>query len=158
LQSAKRQGAILWLVLINILTGSMPVRPLLTLVFMVVVAYFTYRLATAMDSDAPWMYTLLSPIPLLGIICLVILNGRATGMLRTSGLRVGLMGVPPRQVRALAEHWARQRAPSKTVATSKRDVEPIPVGFKFSCPNCSQHLACNERWSGIAIQCPSCEA
>lgn len=28
--------------------------------------------------------------------------------------------------------------------------------FKFSCPQCEQHLQCDERLSGKQIQCPAC--
>jgi hypothetical protein len=28
--------------------------------------------------------------------------------------------------------------------------------FKFSCPQCQQHLQCEEQFSGREIQCPSC--
>jgi hypothetical protein len=28
--------------------------------------------------------------------------------------------------------------------------------FKFSCPQCAQHLSGNEQWSGHQIQCPTC--
>jgi hypothetical protein len=28
--------------------------------------------------------------------------------------------------------------------------------FKFSCPKCGQHLACDPQFSGREIQCPGC--
>ena len=28
--------------------------------------------------------------------------------------------------------------------------------FKFECPQCRQHLMCDEQFSGRQIQCPSC--
>jgi DNA-directed RNA polymerase subunit RPC12/RpoP len=28
--------------------------------------------------------------------------------------------------------------------------------FKFSCPQCSQHLQCDEAFSGRQIECPNC--
>jgi len=28
--------------------------------------------------------------------------------------------------------------------------------FKFSCPQCQQHLQCDEEFSGREIQCPGC--
>src|SRR5580658_9970113 len=28
--------------------------------------------------------------------------------------------------------------------------------FKFSCPDCQQHLQCDEQMSGLEIQCPNC--
>ena len=30
--------------------------------------------------------------------------------------------------------------------------------FKFSCPFCQQHLACEDASRGTQIQCPSCKA
>jgi hypothetical protein len=30
--------------------------------------------------------------------------------------------------------------------------------FKFSCPNCDQHIAADESWSGAQIQCPKCQS
>jgi len=30
--------------------------------------------------------------------------------------------------------------------------------IKFSCPHCSQHIACESQWSGRQIQCPACQA
>jgi hypothetical protein len=29
--------------------------------------------------------------------------------------------------------------------------------FKFSCPQCQQHLQCREEFSGRQIQCPNCK-
>src|SRR5579859_5255548 len=29
--------------------------------------------------------------------------------------------------------------------------------FKFSCPHCTQHLLCDESFSGRQIQCPHCQ-
>lgn len=28
--------------------------------------------------------------------------------------------------------------------------------FKFSCPQCQQHLQCDEQFAGREIQCPDC--
>lgn len=36
-----------------------------------------------------------------------------------------------------------------------RGATPMPE-FKFSCPQCGQHLSGNEQWSGHQIQCPTC--
>jgi len=30
--------------------------------------------------------------------------------------------------------------------------------FKFSCPNCDQHIACDDEWVGAQIRCPTCQA
>jgi hypothetical protein len=29
--------------------------------------------------------------------------------------------------------------------------------FKFSCPQCGQHILCDPRWSGSEINCPACQ-
>ena len=29
--------------------------------------------------------------------------------------------------------------------------------MKFSCPQCGQHISCDELWSGHQIQCPACQ-
>lgn len=30
--------------------------------------------------------------------------------------------------------------------------------MKFSCPQCSQHIECNEAWAGHQIECPACHS
>jgi len=30
--------------------------------------------------------------------------------------------------------------------------------FKFACPTCGQHIAGDERWAGLQIKCPACQA
>jgi hypothetical protein len=34
--------------------------------------------------------------------------------------------------------------------------ESLMAEIKFSCPQCGQHIAGNEQWSGLQIQCPTC--
>ena len=29
--------------------------------------------------------------------------------------------------------------------------------FKFSCPQCGQHILCDTQWSGLEINCPACQ-
>ena len=48
---------------------------------------------TGNSGEAPWLYVVLLVIPIGGLIGLLILNGKATRILRDAGLRVGLMGV-----------------------------------------------------------------
>jgi len=31
------------------------------------------------------------------------------------------------------------------------------IEFKFACPNCSQHIQCNDAYSGMQIICPTCK-
>lgn len=32
------------------------------------------------------------------------------------------------------------------------------VDLKFSCPQCNQHIECNEAWAGHQIECPACHS
>jgi hypothetical protein len=32
------------------------------------------------------------------------------------------------------------------------------AGIKFSCPNCGQHIACDEPWAGHLLECPACHS
>jgi len=52
---------------------------------------------------------------------------------------------------------------SKGILTSVLDAsgpaqnQSIPMAdFKFDCPECAQHLKCDEQFSGRQIQCPAC--
>jgi hypothetical protein len=36
--------------------------------------------------------------------------------------------------------------------------DPRMSEFKFACPACSQHIAGDERWAGLQIKCPACQA
>src|SRR4051812_23730031 len=31
------------------------------------------------------------------------------------------------------------------------------IEFKFSCPNCNQHIQCNDAYCGLQIICPTCK-
>ncbi len=54
--------------------------------------YWVYRLCKALKTT-PWAYVVGMIIPLISLICLVLLNQRATKLLRAHGLKVGLLGV-----------------------------------------------------------------
>jgi len=47
------------------------------------------------------------------------------------------------------------------VVRSNKGNEPAKLNimseFKFSCPNCGQHIQGDERWSGREINCPACQ-
>lgn len=53
-----------------------------------------YRLCKAL-ALGPVLWILAMFIPLVNLICLVILNGRATAYLKSQGVKVGLLGAKP---------------------------------------------------------------
>ena len=85
----KQQRAIMWLILAAILTFLVPLAGLITGIIMIV---FVYRFASAMKWPVAWLWAILSFLPLINLLILVTLNGRATKLLRANGIRVGLMG------------------------------------------------------------------
>jgi hypothetical protein len=56
--------------------------------------YSVYKLSRALQmstgASVAWLVAML--IPLVGLICLLVLNGKATRVLKQAGIRVGLMG------------------------------------------------------------------
>jgi len=52
-----------------------------------------YRLAATLGSGAAWLWAATCWLSFLGLIVILILNGRATRLLKRSGLKVGLLGV-----------------------------------------------------------------
>ena len=102
---ATAQRAVLWLILLYFaaifgaglgngagLHALAYIVPFIYLAVLIIGAILVYRLAHAIESAAPWLYVVLLVIPIGGLIGLLILNGKATRMLRDAGLRVGLMG------------------------------------------------------------------
>ncbi len=98
LEIARRQKAIIWLVLLGVLGCWIP---MLWLVLAPVYMYLTYKLAVALLSRVPSLYVVLSIIPLIQLFVLLLLNAQATGALRKRGLRVSLMGARNRDLEAL---------------------------------------------------------
>ena len=68
---------------------------LITLVRVVLVVlsiYGVYKMAQALHYSIAWLYAVLMIVPLVGLICLLVLNSKATNVLTTNGVRVGFMG------------------------------------------------------------------
>jgi len=89
LEVAKRQKAVLWLIVVNLFTFWIPFA---SIVMGIIGIVFIYKLAKALKCSLTWLYVVLSFIPLVGLVALLVLNGKATGALRAHGVRVGLMG------------------------------------------------------------------
>ena len=88
LEVANRQKQILWMILISIPATFIPFATLVTGVIQI---YFIVKLAKAVGSSA-WLYAVLAFLPLIGLIALLRLNGKATKILKDNGVAVGLMG------------------------------------------------------------------
>lgn len=99
---AKRQRAIMICILIYLGAGIgqfiLPpeVRPIVALaIFGVVITatVFVFMLAIALyNTGVGVLLGILTLIPLVGLIVLLIVNGKATNVLRAHGVRVGLLG------------------------------------------------------------------
>ncbi len=86
---AKRQKSIMWMILISLVAMFIPFATIVTGIIQI---YFIYKLAAAVRSSAAWVYIILAFIPLIGLIALVHINGRATKTLQANGIKVGVMG------------------------------------------------------------------
>lgn len=89
IEVAKRQKSIMWMILISLVAMFIPFATIVTGIIQI---YFIYKLATALRSSAAWVYIILAFIPFVGLIALLILNGKATKKLKENGIKVGLMG------------------------------------------------------------------
>ena len=89
MEVAKYQKNIQWLVLANLVAMFIPGA---TIVTGIIGIYFIYKLADALRSSAAWVYIIFSFIPLVGLIALLQINGKATETLQDNGIKVGLMG------------------------------------------------------------------
>jgi hypothetical protein len=72
---------------------------LLAVAVSVAAAVFVFMLALSVYNTAAGIVLgILTLVPLIGLIILLIINARATRILRQHGIRVGLMGANPRQI------------------------------------------------------------
>jgi hypothetical protein len=95
---AHYQKNILWLVLISFAAVFVPLGTLVTAIIRV---YFIFHLAVAVRSTAAWLYIIVMFIPLLNLLALLHINGRATQILQLHGIKVGLMGANPNDLKKL---------------------------------------------------------
>jgi hypothetical protein len=96
---AKKQKAIIWLILFSLLVF---VFPLGWIVIALVQIVFVYQLAQSLKLSAPWLWCVGMTIPLVSLILLLHLNGKATTAIRGKGVTVGLMGANKAQLEKLA--------------------------------------------------------
>jgi len=109
---AERQRAILWLILISFAAffactylTAVTENPLFsTLLWIpgIVSIVFVYKLAKAMKASAV-LYAICSILPGISLLTLLMLNSRATGVLTSHGIRLGLMGARSSDLSAFAQ-------------------------------------------------------
>ncbi|MFA6728323.1 MAG: hypothetical protein WCS17_08925 [Prevotella sp.] len=85
----KKQKAIMWLIIASLVAFCIPFA---TFVVGIVGIVLVYQLAKAQKSPVAWLWALLQIIPIVSLICLVIINQKATTILKEKGISVGLMG------------------------------------------------------------------
>jgi hypothetical protein len=105
---ATRQRAIMFCILayIVLIVVRFVVPPPLVLVIGLAIlavgvtsAVFVFMLAIALyGTGAGIILGILTLIPIVGLIVLLIVNGKATSILRAHGIKVGLLGADPRQI------------------------------------------------------------
>src|SRR5206468_2812306 len=82
LDIAKRQKAIIWLILISIPAYIVSLKiPFLPFIVGIISLVFIYQLAAALKESAPWLYVVLGVIPCVSLIALLVINSRATSAL-----------------------------------------------------------------------------
>ena len=88
--------------LIGMLLLPPELRVMVRIVFLViaiVATVYVFMLAIQLYGKAVGiLFGILSLIPLVGLVVLLVVNGKATGTLRLSGIRVGLLGADLNQV------------------------------------------------------------
>lgn len=89
LEIGTRQKQVIWMILLGLLGAVIPFASLVTGAISV---FFIYKLAAALRSSVAWLYIVLAFIPLVGLLALLRLNGKATKALSSAGIKVGLMG------------------------------------------------------------------
>jgi hypothetical protein len=107
-QIAVRQRAIMYCILAELAMIALQIAlpsPLNLLAVLglvaaaITAAVFAFMLSMAIYSTAVGIIMgILSLIPYLGLLFLLIINGRATGILRAHNIKVGLMGADLRQI------------------------------------------------------------
>ncbi len=98
LELAKRQKQMIWMMLLSIEALFIPY---LAIVTGIIQFYFILKLAQAIRSSAAWVYIILAFIPLIGLLALLHINGKATKILQEHGLKVGLTGARPSELETI---------------------------------------------------------
>ncbi len=109
---AERQRAVIWMIPVTLATwvasvilDAMTQNSLfLALIWLpgIVSTVFVWHLAKAVKVS-PIVYAVCSILPLIGLLTLLILNSRATGLLSGRGIRLGLTGARQADLKAMRQ-------------------------------------------------------
>ena len=97
LDVADNQKHVIWLLVLGLLA---PLNQLLAVVIGIVQAWFMFRLTQAVRLSTA-VYVVAALIPIVGLVALLVVNGKATKVLRRNGVRVGLLGAKSADVARL---------------------------------------------------------
>jgi len=86
---AQAQQLLLWSILAGFVSLALVFLLIVTIPFQV---WAAYNLSKKLKMQLAWLWTILTIIPLIGLIVLLIINSKATSALRAAGVRVGLLG------------------------------------------------------------------
>lgn len=100
LEIAKKQKLILWMIvggaLLAYAIGDFGLH-----IADVFYAILVYQLAVALKSKFAWVYVVLSLIPFVSFVVLLVMNQKATRVLKLHDLKVGFMGISSSEMAAL---------------------------------------------------------
>ena len=101
---AKNQKYLIWALLAQLLGGVLlivipPIGSLLLLANVVAQVLFVFKIAITAFPGVPGVALgFLSLIPILGLLVIVFINGRATSLLEEAGVKVAFFGVPKEEI------------------------------------------------------------
>lgn len=99
---ANGQKAVIWLIPFSLAAILVPFFGQIVMgIFSLI---FVYKLAVALKSKVAWLWCILMFIPIISMISLCILNGKATSVLKNAGIKVGLMGANKKQMEKVLQN------------------------------------------------------
>lgn len=138
----KRQKTILWLLLASIV-AHVVFQPALILTGLLCVV-FIFKLAKAEKSKAAWVWAILAFLPILSLIALLVVNGRATRILRDAGLKVGVMGANKQQLESLLTEARQEFEPTHKVVAKRGEAWTCPVCGEVNLEYCDVCRKCGD--------------
>ena len=138
----KRQKVILWL-LVASMVAHVVFQPA-TILTGALSVVFVFKLAKAARSKAAWFWAVLALLPILCLIALLVVNGRATRILRAAGLKVGVMGADKQQLESLLAEAREEFEPTHTVVAKRGAVWTCPVCGETNLEYCDVCRKCGD--------------
>lgn len=89
---AKFQKYLLVLVLVNLGSVLFARNYIISLAVSVICMYFVYQICAGLKTKYVWLWLVGLLIPIVSLILILIINQKATTLIRRNGFRVGLLG------------------------------------------------------------------